>query len=419
MKISCIILITALGCVSLAQQNQPRCSNIHTRKEVRSMSQNEWNLYTDVIKQMNDDGWTAWFSYVHTKVFYVVHGNSMFFPFHRKYLQHYESIGRRNYNNNFYIPYWDVGRDYAAPHKSAVLTDRYLGGNGRSSDGCVNNGFVSKLQLTYPYRHCLVREFDRSKNTIQTWYSPEYVAYRLQTSTKMSKFRSSIEDSIHGDVHSSLGGDMSQEYSPNDPVFMLHHANIDRLWAKWQGMRNNLWKMDGRGPNGIRNLDLDDEITNYNIPIRTVMELGYGDMCYQYSDSSSSKARENSQARTASFQASLAQTNQDDNSTNSFGQDLNSEDVVISKLIYNDSTNPEIASLFGISTDTKIAKRSLARRSQKCNVKNKCTITVPNPFSDRWINMHKYDKTEVEQNYKEAKEFYEKLNKYKYVPAYC
>ena len=24
--------------------------------------------------------------------------------------------------------------------------------------------------------------------------------------------------------------------SPNDPVFFLHHANIDRLWAQWQGV---------------------------------------------------------------------------------------------------------------------------------------------------------------------------------------
>lgn len=22
--------------------------------------------------------------------------------------------------------------------------------------------------------------------------------------------------------------------SPNDPVFFLHHANVDRLWATWQ-----------------------------------------------------------------------------------------------------------------------------------------------------------------------------------------
>jgi tyrosinase len=27
---------------------------------------------------------------------------------------------------------------------------------------------------------------------------------------------------------------MATSSSPSDPVFWLHHANIDRLWSKWQ-----------------------------------------------------------------------------------------------------------------------------------------------------------------------------------------
>ena len=30
---------------------------------------------------------------------------------------------------------------------------------------------------------------------------------------------------------------MSQGFSPNDPVFWLHHSNCDRLWANWQERR--------------------------------------------------------------------------------------------------------------------------------------------------------------------------------------
>jgi tyrosinase len=44
-------------------------------------------------------------------------------------------------------------------------------------------------------------------------------------------------ESIHGWVHVAVGGDageMSTARSPADPVFWLHHANIDRLWARWQ-----------------------------------------------------------------------------------------------------------------------------------------------------------------------------------------
>ena len=27
---------------------------------------------------------------------------------------------------------------------------------------------------------------------------------------------------------------MAGAFSPNDPVFWLHHANVDRIWAQWQ-----------------------------------------------------------------------------------------------------------------------------------------------------------------------------------------
>lgn len=41
-------------------------------------------------------------------------------------------------------------------------------------------------------------------------------------------------DQIHGRVHLWMGGNMSSSSSPNDPLFWLHHANLDRIWAEWQ-----------------------------------------------------------------------------------------------------------------------------------------------------------------------------------------
>lgn len=41
----------------------------------------------------------------------------------------------------------------------------------------------------------------------------------------------------HNTGHNFIGGHMSRGFSPNDPVFWLHHANVDRLWATWQTRR--------------------------------------------------------------------------------------------------------------------------------------------------------------------------------------
>jgi Common central domain of tyrosinase len=46
-------------------------------------------------------------------------------------------------------------------------------------------------------------------------------------------FQSDLE-AIHGGAHNAVGGDMAKARSPNDPLFWLHHAYIDRLFARWQ-----------------------------------------------------------------------------------------------------------------------------------------------------------------------------------------
>jgi tyrosinase len=44
----------------------------------------------------------------------------------------------------------------------------------------------------------------------------------------------SLEQTPHGDVHVEVGGPMAGfDTAGFDPVFWLHHANIDRLWASW------------------------------------------------------------------------------------------------------------------------------------------------------------------------------------------
>ena len=39
---------------------------------------------------------------------------------------------------------------------------------------------------------------------------------------------------VFGDPKNEILGTMSGITAPNDPVFWLHHANIDRIWIEWQ-----------------------------------------------------------------------------------------------------------------------------------------------------------------------------------------
>ncbi|HKW17574.1 MAG TPA: tyrosinase family protein [Terriglobales bacterium] len=58
-----------------------------------------------------------------------------------------------------------------------------------------------------------------------------------------STFCGSLDNRLHGTVHVRVGNGIgmgSVPWAANDPVFWLHHCNIDRLWASWNkgGGRN-------------------------------------------------------------------------------------------------------------------------------------------------------------------------------------
>ena len=47
-------------------------------------------------------------------------------------------------------------------------------------------------------------------------------------------FSGNVYGTPHGDVHVGVGGWMgSVPTAAQDPIFWLHHCNIDRLWNRW------------------------------------------------------------------------------------------------------------------------------------------------------------------------------------------
>ncbi|EUC62652.1 tyrosinase tyrosinase: common central domain protein, partial [Rhizoctonia solani AG-3 Rhs1AP] len=40
-------------------------------------------------------------------------------------------------------------------------------------------------------------------------------------------------------IHEAIGGDMYLLAAPNDPLYFLHYANVDRWWWKWQHLNNS------------------------------------------------------------------------------------------------------------------------------------------------------------------------------------
>jgi tyrosinase len=102
---------------------------------------------------------------------------------------------------------------------------------------------------------------------------------------------------VHGGGHYSMGGDPGRDFfvSPADPLFYLHHAQIDRTWWIWQQLDRKS-RTSGKGISGTGTFR--NNPPSANTTLDTVIDLGYaasqkasmqelmstteGPMCYIY-----------------------------------------------------------------------------------------------------------------------------------------
>ncbi|CAE6478908.1 unnamed protein product [Rhizoctonia solani] len=151
--------------------------------------------------------------------------------------------------------YWDWAIDSGKLATSDIWDPNTgFGGNGntRTSAHCVENGPYANFQLTYPNCHCISRRFNNGNlrssiigNMQGSFYSSSAVQ-TLMRDTDYTDFSNDIEEGVHDVIHNVVAGDMAAAFSPNDALFFLHHQQIDRLWAQWQG-RNATRLQDYRG----------------------------------------------------------------------------------------------------------------------------------------------------------------------------
>ncbi|KAI9598680.1 hypothetical protein BDF19DRAFT_382349, partial [Syncephalis fuscata] len=134
------------------------------------------------------------------------------------------------------MPYWDWSAVSQSPETSVVLSPEWFGTNGRGPKMCVEDGVFKDFK---PYFHapehsdCIHRQYDGG-NVIKPMPSTDIIAGLVANSKNWDEFRRELEGAAHGRTHNGLGGTMSTMFSPNDPVFYMHHTYLDKIWYDWQ-----------------------------------------------------------------------------------------------------------------------------------------------------------------------------------------
>jgi tyrosinase len=192
------------------------------RKNQKNLTQAEWDRFVQAVNKMHgvNAAGPAYreFVAVHVQAMspsgmsWAVHtmGPTMpgrnFLAWHRQFLVEFEK------RLGVPIPYWDWMIERSIP--GALDTPPLL-----ASWSVRRNWDASLLPSSAAYEYTMSRSGFRS-------------------------FQRRLETVLHNEVHLAVGGDpevvppsklgdMSTEHSPADPIFWLHHSNVDRLWALW------------------------------------------------------------------------------------------------------------------------------------------------------------------------------------------
>jgi hypothetical protein len=244
-----------------------KASSLIIRKSTSAMSSAEWDKLKSAISALIANGKYRVLVNIHHDMKHHMHsmmsmhgmpmsdpkGRLRFLPWHRAFVHQLEKE-LQAIDSSLFVPYWNWITDRSFP---AQLLN-FLGLSPGRNNPFPSPNYLPKQNSNVALPQSLGGFQMDSMNSILA--SADYLS-----------FTDSIEGGPHNGVHNWVGGAMSDPtISPEDPIFWMHHANIDRLWNIWQG--NNPGKISPATGN-VRILDPWNSETIDNV--NDIAALGY------------------------------------------------------------------------------------------------------------------------------------------------
>ena len=182
--------------------------------------------FRDVVGEAISKGVYSQLVWVHMDMSHRMHtmrgdavGTQRFLPWHRNYLARFEAA-MRSFDPDFVVPYWDWASDARVPQWLADFLPQ---------------GVVDPTGKPIP----VTRDPGNSPDPAAKALPSAADVAALDPIATYTEFTLRLEGAqpfgLHNLVHDWVDGTMSDLHrSPADPLFWLHHAQVDRLWARWE-----------------------------------------------------------------------------------------------------------------------------------------------------------------------------------------
>ena len=215
---------------------------VRVRKNAIQLSDPERNRYLAALGTLNAQGQGAYrdFRDMHTEASdREMHGNTGFLPWHRAYVLDLERA-LQAIDASVTAPYWKF--DEPAP---TLFTQEFMGESDPNNRVIFTPGHALEHWRTDSdagITRGLLFSLDGPANV-----SDEATTISLGGQTGIySRFRR-MEIDPHGFAHTNFEGPVNfPPTAVKDPLFFMLHANIDRLWAKWQWIKHRTSPNDAK-----------------------------------------------------------------------------------------------------------------------------------------------------------------------------
>ncbi|KAH8976448.1 Di-copper centre-containing protein [Lactarius deliciosus] len=254
------------------------------------------------------------FVYTHMDLNTRIHFTGLFLPWHRWYVYLFENTLKSKCGYTGVSPYWNWTIDAPDLFESSFWKDSNpqsgLGGWGNpKADYSVPDGGFRKLHVSYPSPHTVRRNFtlrpfkdlpasvsvfftDPLKEANSSFLAPEIEKLLETPAGDYKSFQAALEafEGAHSAVHLIVSGDLGgtcpknassksncipgPTWSPNDPLFWMHHATIDKVWYDWQHRNPESAKsFFGGSVQALQSLDSYNQYPNGGPPFLNVSSM--------------------------------------------------------------------------------------------------------------------------------------------------
>jgi tyrosinase len=241
-----------------------RTLTVRIRKNANLLTPGERERFLSALGRLNNRGIGGYSDLRSVHVLNAdgeAHGNRGFLPWHRAYLLDLERELQR-IDPSVGLPYWRF--DQPAPN---VFSHEFMG----VSDPLDNVQFAQGHALEFwatDNQLGIVRRLNFSAQGVPSGVRSERDTLLLGADRVYAEF-AQMEYSPHTSAHTSFEGYVKYlTTTVRDPLFFLLHANVDRLWAKWQWLNRRFDTASGgtyarSNPTRVGH-DLDDTMWPWN-----------------------------------------------------------------------------------------------------------------------------------------------------------